>query len=349
HQDSDGDGIEDDLDKCNDTPQGIRVDEFGCTLDSDKDNVPDQNDKCENTPIGVKVDSKGCPLDSDKDGVADYLDKCQQTPANVKVDQNGCPFDTDKDGVPDYLDKCPGSNAGVKVDASGCEIKVNKTMAPLKKIKKLVLNGSSNFEGDNTVLNAKAIDMLSRLVPVMKEYPETRWEIIGHTDNTGSYANNKMVSLEKAKSVLEYFVNQGISRSRFDISGRGSEDPIGDNKTEAGRELNRRVEIINLSVPDSDDTQKGILTQKVYNYSNEKFVSNKIFTDGNLFMIEVSNFRSQIEAQQEGDKLRAAGHNTIVVSQKGSYSVRVGYFNSEEEAKEYLDKNLSSTGTGTGN
>lgn len=344
HKDSDGDGIEDDLDKCLDTPEGIRVDEFGCALDLDKDNVPDHLDKCEKTPLGVKVDSKGCPLDSDKDGVADYLDKCNQTPAKIKVDKSGCPLDSDKDGVPDYQDKCQNTKAGASIDAFGCEIKVNKTSPPVKKIRKLVLNGSSSFESDNTVLNVEAIEMLARLVPVMKEYPETRWEIIGHTDNTGSIANNKMVSLEKAKSVQEYFVRQGISRARFDISGKGSEEPIGDNKTEAGRELNRRVEIINLTMTDFDETEKGILTQKVYNYSKDSYVSDKIYSDGNLFMIEVSSWKSQIEAQKNGDKLRAAGHNIVVTNQKGSYSVRVGYFNSEAEAKEYLDKNLTSTG-----
>jgi OOP family OmpA-OmpF porin len=65
-------------------------------LDSDGDGVPDDLDKCPNTPAGVKVDKDGCPIDSDKDGVADYLDKCPDTPSGVKVDANGCPFPTDK-------------------------------------------------------------------------------------------------------------------------------------------------------------------------------------------------------------------------------------------------------------
>ncbi len=343
-RDSDGDGIEDAVDKCIDTPDGIRVDNSGCPLDSDKDKVPDFLDKCGNTPKGIKVDSKGCPLDSDKDGVADFLDNCKETPVNVKVDAAGCPFDTDNDGVPDYKDQCQNTTPGAKTDEFGCETKSGRTQAPIKKIRKLVLNGSSSFEGDNTVLNQKATEMLSRLIPVMNEYPETRWEIIGHTDNTGSIANNKMISLEKAKSVLEYFVSHGISRVRFDLTGKGSAEPIGDNLTEAGRELNRRVEIINLTMPDSDDTDKGILSQIVYNYSNDRNISEKIYSDGNLFMIEVSTFKSQIEAQRNADKTKALGHNTIVVNQRGSYSVRVGYFNTESEAKEYAEKNFGLAG-----
>ena len=59
-------------------------------IDSDNDGVPDNIDKCPNTPKGVKVDKNGCPLDSDKDGVPDYLDKCPNTPKGMKVDKNGC-------------------------------------------------------------------------------------------------------------------------------------------------------------------------------------------------------------------------------------------------------------------
>jgi len=89
--DSDNDGIVDNIDKCPNTPQGVKVNENGCPLDSDHDGVYDNVDKCPNTPAGVSVNVNGCPIDSDNDGVADYLDKCPNTPAGVKVDKNGCP------------------------------------------------------------------------------------------------------------------------------------------------------------------------------------------------------------------------------------------------------------------
>jgi OOP family OmpA-OmpF porin len=88
--------------------------------DSDGDGVTDDLDRCPNTPRGVKVDAKGCPLDTDGDGVYDYLDRCPGTPKGVKVDNRGCPPDTDGDGVYDYLDRCPGTPVGAKVDARGC-------------------------------------------------------------------------------------------------------------------------------------------------------------------------------------------------------------------------------------
>lgn len=92
--------------------------------DSDGDGVIDDLDKCPDTPKGVKVDAKGCPLDSDGDGVPDYLDQCPDTPKGVKVDAKGCPLDSDGDGVPDYLDKCPGTPKGIIVDDKGCELKL---------------------------------------------------------------------------------------------------------------------------------------------------------------------------------------------------------------------------------
>jgi OOP family OmpA-OmpF porin len=72
------------------------VDRVGCPLDSDGDGVPDYLDKCPNTPRGVRVDREGCAVpvpsvsDSDGDGVPDNLDKCPDTPKGAKVDERGC-------------------------------------------------------------------------------------------------------------------------------------------------------------------------------------------------------------------------------------------------------------------
>lgn len=90
--DSDGDGVNDSIDKCPDTLKGERVDLLGCQPDSDGDGVNDSIDKCLDTPKGEKVDPLGCPLDSDSDGVNDSIDKCPDTPRGVKVDEQGCQY-----------------------------------------------------------------------------------------------------------------------------------------------------------------------------------------------------------------------------------------------------------------
>jgi OOP family OmpA-OmpF porin len=90
--DADGDGVNDNLDKCPGTPAGTAVDANGCELDSDGDGVVDRLDKCPGTPAGAKVDANGCELDADSDGVVDRIDQCPNTPAGDKVDEVGCSF-----------------------------------------------------------------------------------------------------------------------------------------------------------------------------------------------------------------------------------------------------------------
>jgi len=118
--DTDGDGVYDNMDRCPHTPTNAVVDNSGCPLDSDRDGVYDYIDRCPHTPTNAAVDNSGCPLDSDRDGVYDYLDRCPDTPTNAAVDNSGCPSDSDRDGVYDYLDRCPDTPTNAAVDNSGC-------------------------------------------------------------------------------------------------------------------------------------------------------------------------------------------------------------------------------------
>ena len=251
--DSDHDGVPDYLDKCPNTPKGVAVDKDGCPLDSDGDGVPDYRDVCPNTPKGVKVDDLGCPLDSDGDGVPDYKDKCPNTPPGVQVDSNGCPLDSDHDGVPDYLDKCPDTAPGVKVDSVGCPIETKQeTIKESVKepeesnLNKLTLSAGTTFAFGKTELLPSAFRDLDRVVKFMKDHPESIWRITGYTDNIGSDQINKFVSLQRAASVLNYFISKGIGRRRLQIIGLGKANPVASNSTEEGRAQNRRVEIIRI-------------------------------------------------------------------------------------------------------
>jgi outer membrane protein OmpA-like peptidoglycan-associated protein len=77
---------------------------FGAPKDDDKDGIPNLVDKCPDTPAGIKTDLLGCPIDSDLDGIADYLDSCISEKGIAQF--NGCP-DTDGDGIKDSEDSCP--------------------------------------------------------------------------------------------------------------------------------------------------------------------------------------------------------------------------------------------------
>jgi photosystem II stability/assembly factor-like uncharacterized protein len=125
--DEDGDNVADNDDLCPFTPFGAVVDEKGCAYgqgpDEDEDNVPDDMDRCPNTPEGIQVNSEGCP-DADGDGIADDGDHCPGTDPGAMVDVHGCATgqrpDSDHDNVPDDIDQCPGTPEGVQVNSEGC-------------------------------------------------------------------------------------------------------------------------------------------------------------------------------------------------------------------------------------
>ncbi|MBR9814570.1 OmpA family protein [bacterium] len=118
--DTDGDGVRDPEDRCNETPAGAPVNRFGCRSDLDGDGVFDGDDACPDTPQGALVDDSGCLLDGDADGVPDGLDICPETAPGLAVDNTGCALDEDGDGVPDSLDLCPNTPAGTVVSEDGC-------------------------------------------------------------------------------------------------------------------------------------------------------------------------------------------------------------------------------------
>ena len=78
---------------------------------------------------------------------------------------------------------------------------------------------------------------------IMNNYPTTKWEIDGHTDNVGKPEKNMTLSQARAKAVADYFVGKGISADRLTEQGFGDTKPIADNKTSKGRAQNRRTEI----------------------------------------------------------------------------------------------------------
>jgi outer membrane protein OmpA-like peptidoglycan-associated protein len=76
----------------------------------------------------------------------------------------------------------------------------------------------------------------------MKNNPGLKLEISGHTDNVGSYLANKKLSENRAKSVVDYLVKEGIDQSRLTYEGYSFTRPIAPNDTPEGRQKNRRVE-----------------------------------------------------------------------------------------------------------
>ncbi len=236
--DSDNDGVLDYLDKCNDTPKNVSVDLYGCPVDTDKDGVPDYLDKCPETPVTLSVDNFGCPEDSDNDGILDSIDQCLNTPTGVMVDSKGCPVDSDADSVPDYLDKCADTPQNSKVDSTGCPEGTAETFY------QFILRGNDTFESNTATLKEMAKILLSEIVNYMKSQPGSKWRIEGYMDNQGSTYLLKKLSYDRAKTIYEYLISQGLSADRFSVYGLGSSSPIANNDTAEGRSTNKRIIII---------------------------------------------------------------------------------------------------------
>lgn len=339
--DSDGDGLNDKDDLCPNTPRDVIVDEFGCPVDVDSDGIPDYLDKCPNTPANIPVNSSGCAVDSDGDRIPDYLDLCKDTPEGIEVDKRGCPFDEDQDGVPDFRDECENTPIGIEVNRWGCPPESLKEELP--EITSLVLSAGVNFNvGESTLLPA-AMTELNNIVVVMKDHPDTRWNIEGHTDNSGSYSLNKRLSYDRADAVADYLVLRGIDRIRLDIHGYGPDYPVADNSTAYGRSLNRRVAIELVEDKIDIKTERVEITEITtgeYNTALERHLGNMIFSDGNLYCFQVSSFRTRLRAEQDAEKYRRQGANVFIVEANlpeldGTwYRVRIGYFNTLTEARE---------------
>jgi outer membrane protein OmpA-like peptidoglycan-associated protein len=85
--------------------------------------------------------------------------------------------------------------------------------------------------------------VLNRFAQTLAENPKTTVRIVDHTDSTGSDAVNNPLSVNRAASVRNYLTARGVPAQRIAIDGRGAAEPIGDNTTDAGRAMNRRVDI----------------------------------------------------------------------------------------------------------
>lgn len=99
------------------------------------------------------------------------------------------------------------------------------------------------YETDSFRILPQSEPELGKLVAFLKNNPGLKVQIQGHTDSSGSAERNQKLSENRALSVLEYLVNQGIAKSRLQSEGFGDKVPVADNATEEGRRQNRRTTV----------------------------------------------------------------------------------------------------------
>ena len=124
----------------------------------------------------------------------------------------------------------------------GLDSKVSYVNAQDYQIGEKLILKNINFEFNQSTITAESNKELEYLVRFLNELPTVKIEISGHTDNIGNDKYNKKLSEDRAKYVYDYLISKGISKTRLNFKGYGSEQPITSNNTEIGRKINRRTE-----------------------------------------------------------------------------------------------------------
>jgi outer membrane protein OmpA-like peptidoglycan-associated protein len=104
--------------------------------------------------------------------------------------------------------------------------------------------GDTLFATGKADIKSGATANLDKLTTFLNEYPKRTASIEGFTDSMGSDEMNQSLSERRADAVKRYLVGRGVGSDRLTSSGRGEESPVADNDSAAGRQQNRRVEVV---------------------------------------------------------------------------------------------------------
>lgn len=158
-----------------------------------------------------------------------FLTKVEKVEEVVVIVKPAPCIDDDADGVCDKDDQCLKTPKGAKVDYRGCWVL-----------------GDVFFDFDKSDIKSRFYPELNAVVRVLNKDPLLKVRIEGNTDNKGTAKYNMGLSERRANSVMKYLVNAGIDQNRLSAVGYGFSKPIATNATDAGRALNRRVELTPL-------------------------------------------------------------------------------------------------------
>lgn len=103
-----------------------------------------------------------------------------------------------------------------------------------------------NFDTDSQVIRQDSLPAVDEVVKLMQGEPGLKLRVEGHTDATGDAAHNRKLSLARAQSVVQAITGKQIAADRLSAVGKGPDQPLADNTSEAGKARNRRVELVRV-------------------------------------------------------------------------------------------------------
>jgi len=168
--------------------------------------------------------------------------------------------DGDADGIPDFADICPDTPDGMAVSQDGCPLKIKVARVVNGEVRKNKANNNNAipnhsagnlenilFDFNRSELRPQYYSDLDELAAMLRKNSDVTIEIAGHTDNVGTPEYNQTLSEKRAETVKNYFVQKGIEKDRLFPRGFGFTMNAASNENQAGRALNRRVEISPIS------------------------------------------------------------------------------------------------------
>jgi outer membrane protein OmpA-like peptidoglycan-associated protein len=238
--DTDKDTLLDNVDAC--PSVAGPVENKGCPWgDADNDTILDNVDACPS--VAGPIENKGCAWpDTDGDSVLDKDDKCPNESGLVA--NSGCPeLDADKDTVLDTEDACP--TVPGPASNKGCPEVTQEVLKELKVQARAVffVTGKAILQ---TADKGQTDGRLDAIKEIIKNYPNAKFSIEGHTDNVGNAKANQKLSEARAKVVMDALIAKGVNPENLTYKGFGDSKPVASNKTAAGRAENRRTEVIHV-------------------------------------------------------------------------------------------------------
>lgn len=143
-------------------------------------------------------------------------------------------------GIGNHMDKQEEAFRGaLEAEQRNSDIEIQRVKDDLLK---LTFDNEVTFGFNQASVKPSFTRSLNKVAGVLEKYDSIA-RIIGHTDSTGSESYNQALSERRARAVEEYLIGQGVADYRLSAEGRGEYEPRESNATEAGRALNRRVEV----------------------------------------------------------------------------------------------------------